>query len=314
MSFVLKPSDQAPLSAVFLGELLAQTNMPEGSFSILPCANEDAPLFSENERIKVISFTGSPKVGWSIQENAKRKKVILELGGNAACIIDKNVGDLDAIVSRLLFGAFFYSGQTCISVQRIIAHEDHYDTLCKKLAEGAKLWNSRQGDPMNKETMIGPIIAEHEAIRIEEWVNESVEKHGGKILVGGKRNGSFYDATIVTDVDKEAKLWKQEIFGPVATIHKYSKFEEAIDLVNESEFGLQAGIFTNDLQKSFYAYENLVVGGVVVNDVPSARVDVQPYGGVKSSGCGREGVKYAMEDLTEHRVMVTKEISYYSKE
>ena len=270
--FVLKPSDQAPLSAVFLGELLSRTNMPEGSFSVLPCATEDAPLFSENERIKVISFTGSPKVGWSIQENAKRKRVVLELGGNAACIIDKNVSDLDSIVARLMFGAFFYSGQSCISVQRIIAHEDHYDELCKKLVEGAKIWNNKQGDPLDRDTMLGPVISEKEAIRMEEWVNEAASNHNGKILVGGKRNGSIYgwlcfvcihfivncliiDATVIADVDKDSKVWKQEIFGPVTTIHKYSDFKDAIDMVNDSEFGLQAGIFTNDLQKSFYAYE-----------------------------------------------------------
>lgn len=312
--FVLKPSDQSPLSAVFLGELLAQTNMPEGSFSVLPCKPEDAALFSEHEKIKVISFTGSPKVGWHIHENAKRKKVILELGGNAPCIIDDNVNNIDHIVSRLLFGSFFYSGQTCISVQRILCHENIYNELTDKLVKGAENWNNNKGDPLLKSTLLGPLISEKEAIKVEEWVNEAVNHHGGKLLCGGKRDKSFFDATFISDVDFNAKLWTNEIFGPVASIHKYKNFNDAIDMANDSEFGLQAGIFTNDLNKSFYAYENLHFGGVVINDVPSARVDVQPYGGVKSSGCGREGVKYAMEDLTELRVMVMNNIASLPKQ
>ena len=309
--FVLKPSEQAPLSAVRLGQLLAETAMPAGSFSVLPCAQEDAPVFSENNRIKVISFTGSPQVGWAIKNKAEKKRVVLELGGNAACVIDQDVSNLDAIVDRLLFGSFFYSGQTCISVQRILVHADHYDAVVEKLVAGAARWNANKGDPLKKETLIGPMIAEKEAKRVEQWVNEARDRHGAKVLCGGKREGVFFDATFISDVHNDAAVWSKEVFGPVACIQKFNDFKEAIDIVNDSPFGLQAGIFTNDLRKSFFAFENLEVGGVVINDVPSARVDVQPYGGVKDSGCGREGVKYAMEDLTELRTMILKDVASY---
>lgn len=303
--FLLKPSDRTPLSALIVGESLAKTNLPAGAFSILPCETDAAKHLVTDERIRAFSFTGSERVGWQLHRDAGRKKVVLELGGNAPCIIDETNKDrLDHVVKRLIFGAFYYSGQSCISVQRIFVHESIYDALKEKfVAEAATL---KKGDPMEEDTFIGPVISENDAKRIESWVNEAVSK-GGNVLVGGKRDGCFYDATIVENVPRDVTLSCEEVFGPVCTLEKYTDFKEVIKHINSSRFGLQSGVFTHNFDKAFYAYEHLDMGGVVINDVPSIRVESQPYGGVKASGLGREGLLYAIEDFSELKIMLLRD-------
>jgi acyl-CoA reductase-like NAD-dependent aldehyde dehydrogenase len=289
--FVLKPASRTPVGALLLGEILSHTNLPEGAFSILPCDRASADKFTTDERFKLLSFTGSPEVGWDLKARAGKKKVVLELGGNAACVVDGDVQDLDTVVQRIVHGAFYQSGQSCISVQRLYVHEEVYDALRDKLKEAtAKL---PVGDPLHENTFIGPLISEGDAKRIERWVNQAVER-GASILVGGKRNGVFYDATIVENVPKDCDLYAKEAFGPVCVLEKFTDFKAVVDTVNDSEFGLQAGFFTRDLHKAFYAFEHVDAGGVVINDVPSFRADSMPYGGVKDSGFGREGIRYAI--------------------
>ncbi|KAL6070809.1 Aldehyde dehydrogenase [Balamuthia mandrillaris] len=303
--FVLKPASKTPVGALLLGEILSHTNLPPGAFSILPCTRDSADRFTTDERFKLVSFTGSPEVGWELKKKAGKKRVVLELGGNAACVVDKDVGDLDAIVARMMTGAFYQSGQSCIGVQRLYVHQDIYDEFKEKLIAATS--QLKAGDPLNEDTFLGPLISEGDAKRLEKWVNDAVAK-GAKVLVGGKRQGVFYDATFVEDVDPSCDLYCKEAFGPVCTIEKFSDFKTVIAKVNDSDFGLQAGFFTNDLNKAWYAFENTEAGGVVINDVPSFRVDSMPYGGVKDSGFGREGVRYAMEDMMELRIMVMKNV------
>jgi acyl-CoA reductase-like NAD-dependent aldehyde dehydrogenase len=300
--FILKPSDRTPISATILGEIMEKTELPVGAFSILPTTLEHAHHFSADPRIKLLSFTGSAEVGWKLKASSGKKKVTLELGGNAACIIDGDTKDLDHVADRIIFGSFYQSGQSCISVQRILAHENIYEPLKQKLIERAK--TLKKGDPLDPATFLGPMITENDAIRVERWVNNA----GGKVLVGGGRDGSYYDATIVECGNPQSDLYRKEVFGPVCVLDKFSDFKTAINTVNDSDFGLQAGIFTQDIHKAFYAFRNLAVGGVIINDIPSARVDSQPYGGVKESGVGREGIRYAIEDFTEIRIMSMKNI------
>ncbi len=302
--WVLKPASRTPVGALILGEILAETDLPEGAFSILPCSREGADLFTTDERFSLLSFTGSPDVGWALKARAGKKKVVLELGGNAACIVDKDA-DQDFAVARIMIGAFYQSGQSCIGVQRIVIHESIYDALKSKLAEAAGKLVA--GDPMNEDTFIGPLITENDARRIETWVAEAVGA-GARIVCGGKRAGAFYDATFVENVPSDSDLHCKEAFGPVATVEPFDTFENACASVNDSVFGLQAGVFTRDIHNAFYAWNNLEVGGVVINDVPSFRVDSMPYGGIKDSGLGREGIRYAIEDMTEPRLMVLNRI------
>jgi len=302
--FILKPSERTPWSATLLGEILAKTSLPEGAFSILPTTLENAKLVSESNDIKLISFTGSAEVGWKIKSNSGKKRVTLELGGNAACVVDHDCKNLDLAADRIVFGSFYQSGQSCISVQRIYVHEKVYDSLKQKLVERTK--KLVKGDPLDPNTFLGPIISEQEAKRVENWVNEAVQG-GAKIVVGGKRDGSFYDATILENVAKTTALYCKEVFGPVCFLEKFSDFKGVCEAVNDSAFGLQTGVFTENLNKAFYAFKNLHVGGVIINDIPSARVDSQPYGGIKDSGLGREGLKYAIEDFTELKVMIMKD-------
>lgn len=252
--FVLKPSRKTPLCSLKLGELLTKIpELPKGSYSILTTKEYDP--FIENERIRVISFTGGAKAGWGIKQKAVKKNVILELGGNAACIIDKNISNLDNIAERICAGAFGYAGQSCISVQRILVHSSHYKELCEKLKAEAEKYNSKRGDTADRDVLLGPLITEDDSKRIEEWVKDAVSTHGGKILCGGERHGNFYEATFITDVDYKANVYCKEAFGPIATIHSFETLQEAIDMTNDSDFGLQAGIFSNDISKCFYAYE-----------------------------------------------------------
>lgn len=300
--FVLKPSEKTPIGALLIGEVLAETDLPEGAFSILPADVSNASLFVEDERLKLLSFTGSTSVGWALKARAGKKKVALELGGNAAVIVDADA-DLDDAVTRIIFGAFYQSGQSCISVQRILAHEDIYDKLRDKLAAAASKLKS--GDPKDEATFIGPMISEREAERVESWIS-SAAKRGAKVLCGGKRSGAIVEATLLEGVEKGEALWSKEAFGPVAALRPFKTFDEAIAEVNDSEFGLQAGIFTRDIYKAHKAWDELEVGGVIIGDVPSWRVDHMPYGGGKNSGLGREGIRFAMEEMTDVRLMVLR--------
>ena len=300
--FVMKPASRTPLGAIIMGEVLAETNLPAGAFSILPASRDGADLFTTDDRLKLLSFTGSPDVGWDLKARCGKKKVVLELGGNAAVIVDQDA-DLDDALERVIFGAFYQSGQSCIGVQRIIIHEAIYDKFRDMLVARTKTLKS--GSPHDRETFIGPMIDVKEAARLDGWVQEAVAA-GATLLCGGKREGAMLEATLLDNVPRDTKAYREEAFGPVALISKFTDFKAALDEVNDSKFGLQAGIFTRDLFKALDAWDHLDVGGVVINDVPSYRVDNMPYGGVKDSGLGREGVRFAMEDMTEIRNLVIR--------
>jgi acyl-CoA reductase-like NAD-dependent aldehyde dehydrogenase len=300
--FVMKPASRTPLGALIIGEVLAETDLPKGAFSILPAHRDGADLFTEDDRLKLLSFTGSPAVGWKLKAKAGKKKVVLELGGNAACIIDRDA-DLDDALERVIFGAFYQSGQSCIHAQRIIVHADVYDRFRDMFVARAKTLVA--GDPKDRNVFIGPMISEGEAKRLDGWIQAAVAA-GAKLLCGGKRDGAMLEATIVEDAPRDTDAYREEAFGPLALLSKFSDFDAALAEVNESKFGLQAGIFTRDLFKVLDAWDRLDVGGIVINDVPSFRVDNMPYGGVKDSGLGREGVRFAMEDMTEIRNMVIR--------
>ncbi|WP_027848705.1 aldehyde dehydrogenase family protein [Marinospirillum minutulum] len=300
--FVLKPASMTPIGAIIIGEILAETDLPKGAFSILPCHRDGADLFTTDERLKLLSFTGSPEVGWQLKAKAGKKPVILELGGNAACVVDEGT-NIDDAVARIIFGAYYQSGQSCIGVQRIMVHEAHYDEMRDKLTAAVKAL--RSGDPKDENTFIGPMISEKEAKRLHDWVLEA-KAEGATVLAGGERTGAMLDATLLEDVKADSNVNTQEAFGPVAVLSKFSDFDEALKEVNNSTFGLQAGIFTRDIYKIQKAWDELEVGGVVIGDVPSWRVDHMPYGGVKDSGLGREGVRYAIEDMTELRLLVIR--------
>ncbi len=301
-AFVLKPASRTPLGALIIGEVLAETDLPKGAFSILPCSRDGADLFTTDERFKLLSFTGSPQVGWELKAKAGKKPVILELGGNAACVVDAD-SDLDDAVERIVFGAYYQSGQSCISVQRVIVHESIYDDFKQRYTD--KVANLIHGDPLNEDTFIGPMISESEAIRLDNWVQDAVAA-GAYLLCGGKREGNMLQATLLENVPSDAAINTEEAFGPVSIISSFSDFDEALKEVNNSQFGLQAGVFTRDIYKAHKAWDELNVGGVVIGDVPSWRVDNMPYGGVKESGLGREGITFAMEDMTEIRLMVLR--------
>ncbi|MFM8268562.1 MAG: aldehyde dehydrogenase family protein [Pseudomonadota bacterium] len=300
--FILKPASRTPITSLILGEILAETSLPPGSFSILPCPREGADLFTTDDRIKLLSFTGSPEVGWEMKNRAGKKRVILELGGNAACIVDESA-DLKDAAKRILTGAFYQSGQSCISVQRILVHKNIYESFKSLLLEATN--KLKAGDPKEESTDLGPLISENEAIRLETWIKESVQK-GATLLCGGKRQGSILEATLLENVPETLPLSCEEAFGPVATLSSFSTFEEAIQKANRSRFGLQAGVFTSNLSQALRAWDDLEVGGVVINEVPSWRSDAMPYGGIKDSGLGREGVRFAMEEMTELRSLVIR--------
>ena len=300
--FVMKPASRTPLGAIIIGEVLAETDLPKGAFSILPAQRDRADLFTTDERLKLLSFTGSPGVGWDLKAKAGKKKVVLELGGNAAVIVDADT-DLDDAVERIIFGAFYQSGQSCIGVQRIIIHASIYDELRDRLV--AKTKTLIAGDPREESTFVGPMIDVKEAQRLDSWIQAAVAD-GAKLLVGGKREGAMLEATLLEGVGRKAALYAEEAFGPVAILSKFTDFKDALAEVNDSKFGLQTGVFTRDLYKMLEAWDHLDVGGVVIGDVPSYRVDNMPYGGVKDSGLGREGVRFAMEDMTEIRNLVIR--------
>jgi acyl-CoA reductase-like NAD-dependent aldehyde dehydrogenase len=300
--FVLKPASMTPIGALVIGEILAETNLPKGAFSILPCRRDSADLLTEDDRLKLLSFTGSPDVGWKLKARAGKKPVILELGGNAACVVD-NDWDLDDAVARVIIGAFYQSGQSCIGVQRLFVHSDVYEAFKEKLLVKTKALKS--GDPKDPQTFIGPMISEGEAKRLHGWITDAQER-GATLLCGGERDGNMLQATLMENVPHDCELSAEEAFGPVAILEPFDDYDAVLKRVNDSRFGLQAGIFTRDIYKAQQAWDELEVGGVVIGDVPSWRVDHMPYGGVKDSGLGREGIRWAMEDMTELRLMVVR--------
>lgn len=300
--FVLKPASMTPIGALVIGEILAETDLPKGAFSILPCRRDSADMLTEDDRLKLLSFTGSPEVGWALKARAGKKPVVLELGGNAACVVD-NDWDLDDAVARVIIGAFYQSGQSCIGVQRLYVHSDVYDTFKEKLLTKTKALKS--GDPKDPETFIGPMISEGEAERLHGWIKDALDR-GATLLCGGERDGNMLQASLLENVPADCELSAEEAFGPVAILEPFDDYDAVLNKVNDSRYGLQAGIFTRDLYKAQKAWDELEVGGVVIGDVPSWRVDHMPYGGVKDSGIGREGIRYALEDMTELRLMVVR--------
>lgn len=298
-SVVLRPSSLVPITSILLGKIIKQTDYPAGGLNIVPSGHEAAEILLTDARVKKVTFTGSPAVGWELKKKAYQKKVTLELGGNAAVVIEPDA-DLDYALPRTVLGSFSYSGQICISIQRIFLHEKIYDRFMADFIEATK--KLKMGDPLEEETDVGPMIDEGAAKQTEEWIGEAVEK-GAQIICGGKRDGVMFEPTILEKVRPELRISWLEAFAPVVVVYPYKDFDEALKGVNYSIYGLQAGIFTKDLDKAFQAFEELEVGGVIINDIPTFRIDHMPYGGVKESGFGREGLKYAIEEMTEIKLM-----------
>jgi glyceraldehyde-3-phosphate dehydrogenase (NADP+) len=299
-SFVLKPASQTPLSAVELGRLLLECGVPPEAVSVLPMRGSDAVPLVEDPRIRAVSFTGSPSVGWDLKRRAFRKKVVLELGGNAGVIVDRGA-DPAVAAARCVAGGFGYAGQSCISVQRVFAHSSLWEGFVELLVRGAA--GQIVGDPLDERTTVGPVVSDEDAERIHSWIAEAVAQ-GARVLAGGTRDGRLLQPTVLTDTSPDMRVCCREVFGPVVVVEKFDKIDEAIAAVDRSDYGLQAGIFTGDLANAFAAFGRIEVGAVLVNEVPTYRADPMPYGGVKLSGTGREGPRYAIDDFTEMRLMV----------
>ena len=299
-SIVLKPPSKDPLVMLTVAEIIDGAGAPPGSVSVLPMSREVGDRMVEDERFALLSFTGSPAVGWRMKARAGKKRTVLELGGNAGVIVDATA-DLDWAARRCLMGAFAYAGQVCISVQRMYVHEDVHDRFVERFVAGAK--ELVVGDPLDPRTDVGPMVDAAAVERTRGWVGEAVER-GGRVLLGGHPSGAFFPPTILEDVPRDAKVCTEEAFAPLVVLETFRDFSDAVARVNDSRFGLQCGVFTNDLSHAWYGFDELHVGGVIVNDVPTYRVDHMPYGGVKDSGQGREGLRYAIEDMTELRTMV----------
>ena len=299
---VLKPAPQTPLTALLLGEVFLTTDLPPKALMILPCSNVLAERMVEHPVFRALSFTGSVNVGWMLKGKAGHKRVLLELGGNAGVIIEPDA-NLETAVTRCVAGGFGYAGQTCISVQRIFVHQSQYDRFLQSFVD--KVRTLPMGDPALETTVVGPLINEQAAMRVETWIQEAVS-HGANIHTGGSRHGSVMEATVLTNVSSTMKVCCEEVFGPVVTISPYTKLQEALDLMNDSPFGLQAGIFTNNIDTMNQAYASLDVGAVLVNEIPTFRADHMPYGGIKDSGLGREGVRYVIQELTEPKLLIVK--------
>ncbi|MFD0022480.1 aldehyde dehydrogenase family protein [Streptomyces sp. NPDC058382] len=301
---ILKPAPATPISSLILGELLAETDLPAGSWSVLTVPNDRMPALVQDERLPVISFTGSAPVGYSIMDSVPRKHCTLELGGNGAAVVLGDYAseeDLDWAATRIATFSNYQGGQSCISVQRVIADAAVYDRLLPKIVAAVEAQVT--GDPSDAATDVGPLVSEDAAKRVESWVDEAVEA-GGKLLTGGRRDGASYAPTVLTELPDGVSLSCEEVFGPVLSVQRVDGEAEAFASVNSSKYGLQAGVFTHDLQTAFRAHRALEVGGVIIGDVPSYRADQMPYGGTKQSGVGREGVRYAMDDYTYERVLV----------
>jgi acyl-CoA reductase-like NAD-dependent aldehyde dehydrogenase len=302
--FVLKPSERTPLGALLIAETLAETDLPAGAFSVLPCDGATAAPLVEDPRLAFLSFTGG-SVGWDLRARAGRKKVTLELGGNAACIVDEDPGrPLEAVVERLAFGAFYQSGQSCISVQRIILHRAVASAVEGALA--ARVHALRAGDPHDEATDVGPLIDAAAVERLEEWIAEA-RRGGARVVVEGRRVGTLLAPWVLADVPHDCRLYREEAFGPVVMLETVDGFDAALARANDSRFGLQAGVFTARLDHAMRAWDRLRTGGVVVGDVPSVRIDAMPYGGVGDSGVGREGVRCAIDEMTEPRLLLIRD-------
>jgi acyl-CoA reductase-like NAD-dependent aldehyde dehydrogenase len=300
-TMVQKPSPRTPLCSFMLGELVEQAGWPAGALNVLPLSNDDAQRMAADERFKLLTFTGSASVGWELKAKAGKKRVVLELGGNAACIVHSDAR-IDHAAERIVAGGFSYAGQSCISAQRIFVQRSvEAEFIEKVLARVAAL---KMGDPLDPATDVGPMINEDAAERVSQWVNEAVAGGARLLAGGGKRKAAFYEPTVLTHTRPEMKVNREELFGPVIVIEPYDDFAEAIRRANDSRYGLQAGVFTEDKRLLFAAFEQLEVGGVISNDSSSFRIDHMPYGGVKDSGFGREGLRYAIEDMTEPRLLV----------
>ena len=298
-TIVLKPPSKDPLIMLRIAQYVDETNLPKGAVSVLPMDRQTGDLMVADDRFKLLSFTGSPSVGWRMKDNAGKKKVVLELGGNAGAIVDETA-DLEWTVNRLAFGAFAYSGQVCISVQRVYVVQSVFEEVKRLFIE--KVGSVRMGDPADPATDLGPMVDRAAVTRTHEWVSEAIDR-GATALTGGKPDGAFYPPTILIDVPKDARVCGEEVFAPVVNLFPVPDFQAAVDQINDSKFGLQCGVFTNDLERTLVAHDELNVGGVIVNDVPTWRTDPMPYGGVKDSGIGREGLRWSIEDMTEPRLL-----------
>lgn len=296
---VLKPAPQTPFSALLLAEIIADAGWPAGALNVLPMSNEVAAALVSDDRLKLLSFTGSPGVGWALKQRAGKKRVVLELGGNAGVVVHSDA-DLDYAADRCV-SAYSYAGQSCISAQRIFVEHGVYQAFTDRFV--ARVTKLRTGDPADESTDVGPLIRESDAVRAEEWVREAVTG-GARVLCGGKRHGSLFEPTVLTRTRPEMRVNCEEVFAPVKMVEPYDTFDEALRRINDSRFGLQAGVFTSDARLIFHAFEVLDMGGVIVGDVPTFRIDHMPYGGTKDSGMGREGLRYAIEEMTEQKLLV----------
>ena len=297
---ILKPARSTPLSVLKLAEVIDKTNLPKGAVSILPMDRIAGNQLVTDERFKLLSFTGSPEVGWEMKKNAGKKKIVLELGGNSGVIISNNI-DIKKTVKKCIVGAFSYSGQVCIHLQRIYVNHNIFDEFVNEFVNETK--NLKIGNPLDIETDVSVMIDENNSKRAESWIKEA-EKNGAKILHGGNRKSTYLEPTILTNTKNTMKVCCEEVFAPVVIIEKFQTFEEAVDFVNDSNYGLQAGVFSDSIKEINYAFQNLEVGGVISGDIPTFRVDNMPYGGVKNSGLGREGIKYAIFEMLEPKLLV----------
>ena len=301
---VVKPASWTPIGSLRLAEFFAETDLPKGMYQVLPVRSKVADGMARDERYRKISFTGSAAIGWYLKGLDPKKRVTLELGGNAGVIVHSDA-DLDLAAARVAFGGYYQAGQSCISVQRVLVASEVYDDFADRLVKQVE--SLKVGDPMDPTVDVGPVIEKGEVTRIGEWVDEAVAQ-GAEVLTGGTGDGPFFQPTLISQTTPEMKVRCEEIFGPVVTISPYQTFEEALAEVNNSKYGLQAGVFTNDINRAFEAHRTLEVGGVIVNDVSAFRADQMPYGGSKDSGFGREGLRFAMEEMTEPRLMVLSNV------
>jgi glyceraldehyde-3-phosphate dehydrogenase (NADP+) len=302
-TMVMKPPQQAPITVLKLAEIAYEAGLPPKAFSVLHSSVEVAEPMVRDDRFKLLSFTGSAAVGWHLKSISGKKRVVLELGGNAGAIVHSDA-DVDWAISRIATGGYGYAGQSCISVQRVLVHRSFYDGFCEELVERTE--KLKVGDPLHDDTDVGPLIEEVHAERVMNWIAEA-ERGGARVLTGNKREGALVWPTVLADTAFDMKVECEEIFGPVVTVRPYDDFKAAVQIVNDSVYGLQSGIFTHDIRLIDYAYKNLDVGGLIINDIPTFRIDNWPYGGVKNSGLGREGVKHSVEDMTEIKMLVVNQ-------
>jgi acyl-CoA reductase-like NAD-dependent aldehyde dehydrogenase len=301
---VVKPASATPIGSLRLAGFFAETDLPKGMYQVLPVSSKVADGMARDPRYKKISFTGSAEIGWYLKGLDPKKRVTLELGGNAGVIVHADA-DLDFAAQRIAYGGYYQAGQSCISVQRVLVSSEVYDDFTARLVKQVE--SLKVGDPLDPTVDVGPVIQRKEVDRLTEWVNEAVSQ-GAEVLTGGTGDGPFFEPTLLANVKPEMRVCREEIFGPVVTVSRYETFEDALATVNDSRYGLQAGVFTNDINRAFEAHRSIGVGGLIVNDVSAFRADQMPYGGSKDSGFGREGLKYAMEEMTEPRIMVLSHI------